>query len=165
MHLPRLLPLTSTVLVALAASVAPGPLAAQNPNGTPPEQITFSFTVDVGAPLGSCAFPISVSGQGAAKTIVLRSGNSIATSPNLNATVTNLANPTKQASLNITGVFHVSADGTTFVVTGRNLLTDPIAGVVLAIGNFSFAFDASGNLIQPLTKQGGTLIDICKLLQ
>jgi hypothetical protein len=166
-HLSRL-PLTSTVLVALATSVVPGPLAAQNPNGTPPEQVTFSFIVDAGSPSGSCAFPISVSGQGGAKTILLRSGNFIATSPNLNATVTNLANPTKQVNLNITGVFHVTteSDGTTaYVVTGRNLLTDPIAGVVLAIGSFSFAFDASGNLKQPLTKQGGNLIDICALLK
>jgi hypothetical protein len=166
-HLLRL-PLTLTVLVALATSVVPGPLSAQNPNGTPPAQITFSNIVDVGSPLGSCAFPISISGQGGAKTILLRSGNVIATSPNLNATVTNLANPTKQVSLNITGVFHITteSDGTTaYVVTGRNLLTDPIAGVVLAIGNFSFAFDASGNLKQPLTKQGGNLIDICALLQ
>jgi hypothetical protein len=50
------------------------------------------------------------------------------------------------------------------MVTGRNLLTDPVAGVVLALGNFSFAFDANGNLVQPLTQQGGLLIDICALL-
>jgi len=100
--------------------------------------------------------------------IVLHSGNLILTSPNLNATVTNLADPTKQVSLNITGVFHVTKepDGTMVtVVTGRNLLADPVAGVVLAIGNFSFAFDASGNLKQPLTKQGGHLINVCALIQ
>jgi hypothetical protein len=53
-HLSRL-PLTSTVLVALATSVVPGPLAAQNPNGTPLEQTTFSNIADVGSPLGDSA--------------------------------------------------------------------------------------------------------------
>jgi hypothetical protein len=49
------------------------------------------------------------------------------------------------------------------VVTGRNLLFDPFAGFVLAIGRFSYAFDAEGILIQPL--EGiGRLIDICELL-
>ena len=98
---------------------------------------------------------------------MLPKGNLIFTSPGLDATVTNLTDPTKQVTLNITGSFHVSPTsdgGSLFVVTGRNLLTDPIAGVVLAVGNFSFAFDASGNLTQPLTKQGGTLTDLCALL-
>jgi hypothetical protein len=70
--------------------------------------------------------------------------------------------------LNITGAAHVSPTpdgGSLYVVTGRNLLTDPLAGVVLAIGNFSFAFDADGNLTQPLKMQGGTLTDICATLQ
>ncbi len=90
------------------------------------------------------------------------------TSPGLSATVTNLNDPTKQVTINITGSFHVSptADGgQLFVVTGRNLLTDPFAGVVLAIGNFSFAFDANGNLTQPLKMQGGTTTDLCDLLK
>jgi hypothetical protein len=49
------------------------------------------------------------------------------------------------------------------VVTGRNLLGDPEAGFVLAIGNFSFVFDAGGNLIQPLAGKG-TLTNICELI-
>jgi hypothetical protein len=129
--------------------------------------VTITFDVDPGDPLGSCAFPINISAEGKAKTIILRSGNLILTSPDLNATVTNLSKPAKQVNLNITGVWHqtTSADGSvTTMVTGRNLLTDPVAGVVLALGNFSFAFDANGNLVQPLTQQGGLLIDICALL-
>jgi hypothetical protein len=50
------------------------------------------------------------------------------------------------------------------VVTGRNVLFDPEAGFVLAIGTFSFAFDPAGNLVQPLSGRGRT-IDICKLIQ
>jgi hypothetical protein len=49
------------------------------------------------------------------------------------------------------------------LATGRNLLGDPVAGFVLSIGNFSFVFDASGNLIQPLMGQG-QLINVCKLI-
>jgi hypothetical protein len=49
------------------------------------------------------------------------------------------------------------------VITGRNCVTDPFAGIVLAIGNFSFAFDSSGNLVQPL--QGtGKLVPLCQLI-
>ena len=95
-------------------------------------------------------------------------GNLIFTSPGLNATVTNLNDPAKQVTINITGSFHVSPTsdgGQLFVATGRNLLTDPFARVVLAIGNFSFAFDAKGNLTQPLTMQGGTLTNLCELLK
>jgi hypothetical protein len=148
------------------ASIFSGQLTAQN--GTPPQNVTSSMDVYPGAPFGSCAFPINISSQGKGKTIVLPKGNIIFTSPGLNATVTNLTDPTKQVNLNITGSFHVSttSDGTSvFVVTGRNLLTDPFAGVVLAIGNFSFAFDASGNLTQPLTMKAGTLTNLCALLQ
>ena len=90
MNLPRLL-VTLAVLVVLA-SVVPGPLSAQN--GTPPEDVTFTLVVNPGAPFGSCAFPISISAQGKAKTIALRSGNLIFTSPNLNATVTYQSNET-----------------------------------------------------------------------
>jgi hypothetical protein len=35
---------------------------------------------------------------------------------------------------------------------------------VLAIGNFSFVFDAGGNLIQPLEGKG-QLIDACALIE
>jgi hypothetical protein len=51
--------------------------------------------------------------------------------------------------LNITGTFHQTTEGDgriVTVITGRSLLGDPEAGFVLAIGNFSFIFDADGNL-------------------
>ena len=68
--------------------------------------------------------------------------------------------------MSITGAFHQSTDqngNVTTVATGRNLLGDPEAGFVLAIGDFSFVFDSNGNLIQPLTGQG-QLIDVCSLI-
>jgi hypothetical protein len=49
------------------------------------------------------------------------------------------------------------------VVTGRNILGDPIAGLVLAMGRFSFVFDNTGTLIQPL-QGNGRLLALCELL-
>jgi hypothetical protein len=164
MHQRRLFA-TSLVLV-MWTSVGTGRLAAQN-DGGPPGNVNVTFEVNPGDPFGSCAFPIRISAQGKGKTIEVPGGRFIFTSPQLNATVTNLADPTKQLSLNITGSFHqtTNLDGTVVtVVTGRNLLTDPFAGVVLAIGKFSYAFDAAGNLTQPLQGKG-QLIDLCAVLQ
>ena len=80
--------------------------------------------------------------------------------------MTNLFN-SHQVTLNVTGAFHQTTEANgdvVTVVTGRNLLGDPEAGFVLAIGNFSFAFDANNNLIQPLAGKG-TLTDICGLIE
>ena len=49
------------------------------------------------------------------------------------------------------------------VVTGRNLLFDPEAGFVLAIGRFSFVFGEEGTLMQPLSGTGQP-IDVCEFL-
>jgi hypothetical protein len=106
---------------------------------------------------------LSVAGN--AGVINLPGGRVIFTSPGTNATLTNLSDPSKTVTLNITGSFHQSTQNgnTVTVVTGRNLLGDPVAGFVLAIGTFSFVFDASGNLVQPLTGFG-QLISVCKLI-
>jgi len=75
----------------------------------------------------------------------------ILTSPGLHATLTNLNNTAHSVTLNITGASQQSTNynhDTVTVVTGRNLLGDPDAGFVLAIGSFNFVFDAAGNLVQ-----------------
>ena len=86
----------------------------------------------------------------------------------LDVTITNLDTPENQATFNITGSFHqtTTENGqvTTILTRGRNLLSDPVAGTVIAIGNFSFVFDAEGNLVQPLEGKG-RLIDVCALLE
>ena len=77
-----------------------------------------------------------------------------------------MSGTTKTVSLVVTGAFHQSTlenGDVVTVVTGRNLLGDPEAGMVLAIGTFSFVFDAGGNLIQPLAGQG-KLVDVCDLI-
>jgi hypothetical protein len=146
-------------------SLTTGRLAAQN--GNPPGDVNFTFELNVGDLPASCAFPIRVSMHGKGKTLTLPGSRLIFTSPGLKATVTNLADQSKEVTLNITGSFHVTTkpDGSqVYEITGRNLVLDADAGVVLAIGNFRFAFDAAGNLIQPLTMQGGRLINICTLV-
>ena len=154
------------VLVLSALGLAFGQPAIADPN--PPIDADFSLDApaDIGGP-GQCAFPFNLSSlNGKAKTIVLPDGRFIFTSPGLDVKVTNLNEPSKQVTLNVTGAFHVTtnAQGDTFYdVTGRNFLTDPFAGVVLAIGRFSFAFNAAGELIQPLAGKG-TLTDVCGLI-
>lgn len=149
----------------LLASLLPARALA---GGSPPVAVaaTFDLPADFFKP-GACPFPIRVTQSGKAGTIALPDARFVFTSPGVTVTVTNLADPTRFTTLVATGAFHqtTSADGTvTTVVTGRNVLGDPLAGFVLAIGTFSFAFDADGNLVQPLAGTG-ELVDICALLQ
>ena len=142
------------------------PAYAQNFGGTPPIGVSTSQVVPAGSVFGECAFNFRFEQNGKAATITLPGGRFIFTSPGLHATLTNLKDPTKSVTLNITGAFHQSTDqngDTVTVVTGRNLLGDPDAGFVLAIGSFSFKFDASGNLVQPLAGTG-QLIKVCPLI-
>jgi len=140
--------------VALAAAAAAG--------GGPTEVDPTPFEIPAGV---FCDFAFRVEPSGKAKAIELPGGRMIFLSPGLTWTFTNLDN-SKQESFRIPGAFHVdtldNGDVET-VVTGRNILGDPVAGLVLVIGRFSFVFDAAGNLIQPL--QGtGREVGICKLL-
>jgi hypothetical protein len=121
--------------------------------------------LDSGAVFGKCDDPISLVYSGKAKTLQLPGERFIFTSPELTATLTNL-DTREQETVVITGAFHRTTLENGDVVTeatGRNLLGDPEAGFVIAIGNFSYVFDAEGNLIQPLAGEG-QLIDVCTLL-
>jgi hypothetical protein len=151
--------ITAIVATAFLASIR---LAAQN-NGTAPEEQTLDITLNSGV---ACAFGVHISGQGKAKKITFPGDRITVTSPGLQVTVTNLAN-SRFVTLNITGASHVTTgpDGSSvWVFTGRNLNLDPVAGFVLAIGNFRAAFDAVGNPIQFLNGKG-QLIDICALIE
>ena len=119
----------------------------------------------VGAVFGRCDFPIQYQLSGKAKLLTLPGGRFITTAPGQTATLTNL-DTGKKVTLNITGAFHQTTDEDGNVVTmatGRNLLGDPDAGFVLAIGNFSYVFDKNGNLVQSLEGEG-QLIDVCSVL-
>jgi hypothetical protein len=156
-------------LVALLALVVAAPMAvaarAEKPQ-PPPVPVDETPTVlDAGAVFGRCDFPILYQLSGKAQLLTLPGGRFITTAPDQTATLTNL-DTGKKVTLNITGAFHQTTDENGNVVTmatGRNLLGDPQAGFVLAIGNFSYVFDANGKLIQPLQGEG-QLIDVCGLL-
>jgi hypothetical protein len=136
--------------------------AATMAQGRPVEVDPTPFEIPAGV---FCDFAFRVEPDGKAKAIELPGERMIFLSPGLTWTLTNLEN-LNQETFRIPGAFHVdtleNGDVET-VVTGRNILGDPVAGLVLAMGRFSFVFDATGNLIQPL--QGtGRLLDICELL-
>jgi hypothetical protein len=115
---------------------------------------------------GECAFDVNFAFSGKVNRLTLPGGRFIFTAPGLNATLTNLSDTTKSVALNITGTTHQSTQGNgnlVFVSTGRILILDRVAGLVLSIGNFSIIFDANGNVVQPL-RGDGQLIGICKLI-
>ena len=115
---------------------------------------------------GACSFPVAFEPTGKEKRIELPNGTTLITSPGLDATLTNTETGTSE-TFNVTGAVRVlppDEEGIQVTeVTGRNLLIDPDAGFVVAIGNFSFAFDEEGNLVQPLEGEG-ELIDVCEAL-
>ena len=93
-------------------------------------------------------------------------GGIIVTGPVNFATFTNLSDPTKNVTLNMTGVFHISSDqnGNTIVtVTGRGVAADPSFGLLLLIGEFTLVFDPQGNIISGPTGNG-QIINICQLI-
>jgi hypothetical protein len=161
-------------LIALLALVVAAPMAvaARTENPRAPVPVEGSQVLDAGAVFGRCDFPILYELSGKAKLITLPGGRFITTAPDQFATLTPILpngdlDLAHQQTLNITGSFHQSTDengNVVTVATGRNLLGDPEAGFVLAIGNFSYVFDAKGNLIQPLEGEG-QLVDICTLLE
>ena len=128
----------------------------------PPEPVTINFPIEVGAEFGSCDFPVDVVGTGKAKAIETPSGGVIGVSAKTKVTATN-RDTGASVQYSINGTFHVTTDAVGNVVTkatGRNLLTDPDAGVVVTSGNFTFAFDPQGNLVQGLSGNG-RIIDVC----
>jgi hypothetical protein len=143
---------------------------ARSDNGTAPQPVSADFIVEAGDPGGSCDFDIRLEVSGKGKEITQPDGSLIITSPGLDVTATNLDNLENQATFSITGTFFVTTaengDETT-VITGRNLLFDPDAGIVLLSGKFSFVFDAEGNLIKSFEdppEGNGQVIDVCALL-
>jgi hypothetical protein len=141
---------------------------------TPPEPVEWS--VDVAAnTFKNCPFAIRVTVKGKGAVLNLPGNRLIITAPYQNVTIGNSDtdnpatpeyDPTSQVTLNITGASHQITTPNGDVVTtatGRNLLGDPEAGLVLAIGEFSYAFDAGGTLIQPLQGKG-QLQDVCAMV-
>ncbi len=153
--------------VILALTMAAPTVLARSDNGVAPHDASVTYgPEDLDGFPGLCSFPMQLELSGKGKEITLPDDRRIFTSPGLHVTVTNVETG-EQATFNITGSFHETTNPengeVTTLVRGRNLLFDPEAGTVIAIGNFSFVFDAEGNLVQPLEGKG-QLIDVCALL-
>jgi hypothetical protein len=156
---------------ALAALAVAGCCAVLSPRaasaqGTPPSPLTVSFTLAAGS-FGNCPMALQLDVAGKSGVIVLPGGRTIVTAPAQSVTITNLDAPSKTVTLNITGAQHTSQlpDGSALTVaTGRNLLGDPVAGLVLAIGRFTFVTGADGSNVQPLSGTG-QVIDVCAMVQ
>jgi len=156
----------------LALSLAPvvraqdgqgkGPVDA----GGAPEDFGFTQLIEPGDFPGTCSFPVLVEASGEIKTIELPNGTTLFVFPGLEATLTNTLTGTSE-TFSVTGANRVLEPDEFGVVvtevTGNNLLIDPFAGFVVASGNFSFAFDEKGNLVQPLEGKG-QLTDVCAAL-
>jgi outer membrane lipoprotein-sorting protein len=151
----------SVILVLVVA--APTVLAQA---GAPQDVDETPITIPAGS-FANCAFDVEAQFSGKGKQINLPDGSFIATSPGLSVTLTNLDNPENQETFSITGSFDVTTDPETGDVTtvsrGRSLLGDPVAGLVIATGNYSFVVDEDGNLLEPLSGEGQT-IDVCEAL-
>jgi hypothetical protein len=152
--------------VILALTMAAPTVLARSDNGTAPQPVSADFIVEANDPGGSCDFDLRLVVSGKGKTITQPDGRRILTSPGLHVTATNVVT-SEQATFSISGAFHETTnpenDEVTTKVTGRNLIFDPDAGIVLLSGNFSFVFDADGNLIQAF-EGNGQVIDVCALL-
>ena len=154
----------------LALSLAPVVQAQgqgqEKGQGGAPVDAGFELLVNPGDFPGTCSFPVLVEATGEGKTIKLPNGTTLFVFPGLDVTLTNPETGTSE-TYSVTGANRVlppDEEGVVVTeVTGRNLLIDPEAGFVVASGNFSFAFDEEGNLVQPLEGEG-QLIDVCEAL-
>ncbi|MEJ8827460.1 hypothetical protein WKW80_36720 [Variovorax humicola] len=155
----------SVGVAVFAALQTPHLVVAQQ---APPGPIDQTFVINPGDAPYACNFPLQGHIQGKTGTLTLPGPRfiTLTTSPNQNVTLTNL-NTKETVTLNITGTTKFHEDQSfnkVYVVNGRNLLGDPVAGLVLGIGNFNFIFDQGGNLITPLNGTG-RLLPVCPMLE
>ena len=154
--------IAACVILAAFGPPAAEPSRAQGQGrGGPPSDVnqTFIFT-------GACGFDVQATATGKGGVISLPSGGFILTGPALRGTFTNLSDPTKSVTLNVTGAGHFSFDqnGNMIVMyTGRNQVFDPSIGLLLLVGDFTFVVDSNGNLISGPTGNG-QITSICDLI-
>jgi hypothetical protein len=171
-HLTQYLP----VYAALACAAACSERSSSMPVG-PDVPIARSASVNGGAPTlvdadvvqaGLCTFDVRLQVNGKGKMLVVGKAQSIAlfTAPTLELTVTNVDDPDQRVTVGITGAFHVTTDAdgnSVYVITGRNLIHRPDAGLLLTQGVFTYALDADGTIVRPMSGRGQTT-DLCALL-
>lgn len=158
----RILTALIAICLAVATSFAGGGFAA---TAAPPDDVHDVLTFEAGT---WCPFALEIAVDGKAKAIEIGTGMLITTSPGLFATLTNLEKPANQVTMNITGSFRITTNpdnSVTYVVTGRNLLYDPIGvGLVLVRGNFTWTFGPDGNPLAAL-EGTGLVEDVCSMIE
>jgi hypothetical protein len=157
LHRRRLVVFTLAVALVLAVSIVVLPKASSAEAPEPVDPTPFELE-------GICPFPMLVEQSGKGKFIELPGDRFILTSPGLRVTLTNLDEPTNQATYVITGAFHVRelANRDLVVATGRNILFDPSFGMFLTIGRFTFEANEDGSITRPTGK--GRMVDVCARL-
>jgi hypothetical protein len=148
--------LVPTIVSAVVAALCLPAAAA------PPQPVDATGTFPAGA---ACAFAVDFVLDGKTKVIDLPGGRQIVTAPDQNVTLTN-ADTGASVHYVITGAFHNQTLANGDVVTqatGRNVLSDPIAGFVLTAGDFSYTTAPDGSNVVPL-HGNGTVTDICAAL-
>src|SRR5690242_16375970 len=75
---------------------------------SPPIPNEGTFVIPAGSVFGECAFDVQATLTGKSKTLTLPGDRSIITSPGADITLTNVSDPSKSVTLNITGTFHQS---------------------------------------------------------
>ena len=147
-------------LVAIALSVNPGMLQA---GGSPP--VDFDVSLDIPAGAG-CDFPVNLTFTGKSSVITLPGDRLVINGPKTEAVATNLDDPSKSVTLNITGAGHLSTGpqgDVKVVATGRNLVQDPTGDfLVLTIGRFNLVHDPNTGVLHVLGN--GQIIDICAMI-
>ena len=148
----------------LASPLIQGVSAQSQGRGSKPVPVSYSQIVT--ASTIQCGFDVELSFSGKSGFINLPGDRITLTSPAFNVSVTNLSDPTKSVSLNITGVIRLSPQGSNTLVTftGRNLLTEPGVGLFLLIGHYTLLVDSNNNTVRELSGTG-QVIQVCDLLE
>jgi hypothetical protein len=93
---------------------------------------------------------------GKTKELELPNDRTVILSPGLKVTLTNV-DSNESVTVSAAGSFHekVLPDGTIVTVaTGTNVLFDPVEGLVVATGRFTFSVDEDGEPVQTLEGNG-----------
>ena len=154
------------IFIVLIAALSAAAQAVSTARAPPVPVSSDPFVTD------RCGFDVRITLSGKAGAIQLPGGDTIVTSPGLFATLSWVDDPQKQVTFNATGpyrvVVHPSGDQE-YVLMGHNLvihvraLGDPISGISLVIGRFTFVVDAMGQLVRELDG-AGRRVDVCALL-
>ena len=167
------------ILAACFVLAVLGPPAAElsragDGRGGPPQHVNVTFFLP-----GMCGFDVQVHGLGLFQIISLPRGNVLfAFGGGGSNTFTNLSDPSKSVTFNVTGEGNTYTDenGNTVIQShGTAQVWGPSIGIWNLTGDWNFLDDPDGNLICPpgatctqfadYVTGNGQVIDICGLIQ